>query len=213
MIFKRQKTQDDSFWITMADLLACIMLIFMFLTFYYVHRGLLQERGVYDALKEEFDEEKQKELGITITKDGIIRFSENAAFEINKYQLKPEFKRVLSLFIPAYINKIYDKYGGNIMEIRIEGHTSSEFAAAKTAEEAYILNMELSQNRAREVLNYILTIEELKQKPGLDWIKKKITANGLSSSRLIYKSGGKEDFVNSKRVDFRILLEAGDEQN
>ena len=47
-------------------------------------------------------------------------------------------------------------------EIRIEGHTSSEWFDQSTGNEAYLNNMELSQNRARNVLDYILRIAHSK---------------------------------------------------
>ena len=204
-----KRNEDDSFWIAAADLMACLMLVFMFVTFYYMHRYSMQKQGVYDVLTESFSDKESGELGIEITKDGIIRFSEDAAFSVNESALKPEFKKTLKTFLPKYLNAIYDKYRDKVMEIRIEGHTSSGYLKARNEQEAYILNMKLSQDRARAVLEYMMSLEELKQKPGLSWIKQKVTANGLSSSHLIYNKGV-EDKKTSKRVDFRILLNPDD---
>jgi outer membrane protein OmpA-like peptidoglycan-associated protein len=205
----KKRNEDDSFWIAAADLMACLMLVFMFVTFYYMHRYSMQKQGVYDVLMENFSDRESEDLGIEITKDGIIRFSEDAAFGVNESNLKPEFKNTLKTFLPRYLNAIYDKYKDKVMEIRIEGHTSSDYLRARNDQEAYIFNMRLSQDRARAVLEYMMSIEELKQKPGLSWIKEKVTANGLSSSRLIYNNGV-EDKKTSKRVDFRILLNPDD---
>lgn len=40
------------------------------------------------------------------------------------------------------------------------------------------------------------------------WMKKLVTANGLSSSHLIYKKNGEEDKFLSRRVEFRVRTNA-----
>jgi outer membrane protein OmpA-like peptidoglycan-associated protein len=62
--------------------------------------------------------------------------------------------------------------------------------------------MDLSQQRTRSVLAYILSLPTIQtQKP---WLKKHLTANGLSSSKLIMKNH-QEDKEASRRVEFRIV--------
>lgn len=46
-------------------------------------------------------------------------------------------------------------------------------------------------------------LSEVKDK--LSWLKKYVTANGLSSSRLINHENGTEDLARSQRVEFRII--------
>ena len=96
------------------------------------------------------------------------------------------FKDVLSDFFPRYIAILTkSEYRNEIAEIRIEGHTSSEWFDRITGNEAYIKNMELSQNRARNVLYYVLRIEHSTVVLNRAWLRKNLTANGLSSSQLI----------------------------
>ena len=65
--------------------------------------------------------------------------------------------------------------------------------------------MELSQNRTRSVLSYCLQMVEADKK---EWTKARITANGLSSSHLIFNMDGTENAALSRRVEFRIRTNA-----
>ncbi len=114
---------------------------------------------------------------------------------------------ILKEFFPRYLRILSGpKYVKNITEIRIEGHTSSEWSEEVSQEEAYILNMELSQCRTRRVLQYVLQIPEITEKK--DWLKQYLTANGLSSSKLIPNSDGTENKKESRRVEFRVRTNA-----
>ena len=92
--------------------------------------------------------------------------------------------------------------------------------------------MELSQDRTRSVLQYVLQIPEIGARK--DWLKQYLTANGLSSSKLIksisFSNGresrkeprhqptttwgiikthsSKEDPEESRRVEFRVRTNA-----
>jgi outer membrane protein OmpA-like peptidoglycan-associated protein len=140
-----------------------------------------------------------------------LRFNNpEVIFATGKSELRPQFKDILASFIPRYISIITDpKFKSAIKEIRIEGHTSPIWTGA-SEEEAYFKNMELSQSRTRATLEFILRMPELKNNIG--WIKSHLTANGLSSSKPIYKNTSKEeiDFLASQRVEFRIVTNAED---
>ena len=104
-------------------------------------------------------------------------------------------------FFPRYI-KILKQYQTDIEEIRIEGHTSSEWSKNMAQnEKTYFLNMELSQNRTRATLEYCLMLPNIATERL--WIKQILTANGLSSSKPILVNGV-EDSIHSRRVEFRI---------
>jgi outer membrane protein OmpA-like peptidoglycan-associated protein len=95
-----------------------------------------------------------------------------------------------------------DKYRANVQEVRIEGHTSSEWHGDMVGDEAYLRNMDLSQQRTRSVLAYILSLDSVKSQN--EWLKEHVTANGLSSSKLVVKLGF-EDKNASRRVEFRLV--------
>ena len=66
--------------------------------------------------------------------------------------------------------------------------------------------MELSQARTRNVLYYCLNISNLE----ISWVKKLITANGLSSSQPVLTATGVESPTKSRRVEFRVRTKIED---
>lgn len=64
--------------------------------------------------------------------------------------------------------------------------------------------MELSQNRTRAIIQFALSLPELV--PYHSLIKEKLTANGLSSSQIIKKEDGSEDFDASRRIEFKVVV-------
>ncbi len=89
----------------------------------------------------------------------------------------------------------------NAAAIRIEGHTSSEWSNSVNDTDAFIQNMELSQERTRAVLNFSMDIQGLRNLN--PWMRKTVSANGLSSARLVMKNNI-EDKKRSRRVEFTI---------
>ncbi|WP_289283441.1 MULTISPECIES: OmpA family protein [unclassified Methylophaga] len=162
--------------------------------------------AIYDALMGEFDNDIDK-WNAEIDKETItFTFkSPDVLFENGEIALKEEYKYILSDFFPRYMETL-DKFSESINEVRIEGHTSSIWNNAVSNNEAYFLNMELSQGRTRSVLDYVYNLTELedKYKP---WIKQNIAAVGLSSSRAIYENGV-ENEDKSRRVTFRVITNA-----
>jgi outer membrane protein OmpA-like peptidoglycan-associated protein len=64
--------------------------------------------------------------------------------------------------------------------------------------------MKLSQNRANNVLAYCYQIQTTNKK----WLEKKLRANGMAFSKLIYTKSNKIDYHKSKRVDFKVVTKA-----
>ena len=109
------------------------------------------------------------------------------------------FKEILDDFWPRYL-KILSDNKDVILEIKIEGHTSSAWSENATRNESYFNNMELSQDRSRNVLAVCIDKTPASL---VEWSRSSITANGSSFSRLIYNSDGSED---SEKVDESNLL-------
>lgn len=137
-----------------------------------------------------------------------LRFQkEGVLFEKGSDIPKRDFKLILNELFPQYL-KILSKYRDDLEEVRIEGHTSSEWADPPDKMGDYFQNMRLSQARTRAVLEYGLTQTALANDKELqDWARKLITANGLSSSRP-RENNGVEDQDASRRVEFRVLTRA-----
>lgn len=135
-----------------------------------------------------------------------IRFQKpDVLFEQGSATLRSGFKVILNELFPEYIRILYG-YHDDLEEVRIEGHTSSEWSKQVTDMQAYFLNMGLSQDRTRAVLEYGLT-ETSMPPEHVTWARRLITANGLSSSRP-RGTGGIEDKESSRRVEFRVLTRA-----
>lgn len=202
---------ENSFNLSVGDLMAGLLFIFILL----LMGALLQvqEKAEKDKeLADRYDNTKthlyidllaefKKDLavwGADIDSTLSIRFQEpSMLFDEAQSDLKPKFKEILDDFFPRYISVLsQSKYKDNIKEIRIEGHTNSNGE--------YFSNMELSQNRTRSVLQYCMG---LTSKEEAEWLRGVITANGLSSSHLIYRNGV-EDKNLSRRVEFRIRTNA-----
>lgn len=91
-----------------------------------------------------------------------------------------------------------------IAAISIEGHSSSEWDATASQDEAYFNNMALSQARSRAVLEYCLRLPSILADK--DWLISVLTANGLSSSRALNRNGI-ELATRSRRVEFRVITQ------
>ncbi len=155
--------------------------------------------GAYKNLQAQLSDDLQEEFEGSPTKKRQFRTEWRGYLDIETLSIrfkKPfkqgeatvpnAFKSVLRDFFPRYVAILTkDDYRNEISEIRIEGHTSSEWFVKVTGNEAYINNMELSQDRARNVLHYVLRIARPAVTPNKEWLKKNLTANGLSSSQLV----------------------------
>jgi outer membrane protein OmpA-like peptidoglycan-associated protein len=215
MLFKKSnKKQDDSFWISTADLMACLMILFMFIAILYISISkayiVKYEEG---RLKIGNAIENFQGNGINIDKETLTAtFPDGESlFLAGSDKLTEDFERRLYSFLPKYIELLYKKeFRDMISEIRIEGHTSSEWDKNTSETDAYFENMNLSQKRTRAVLKYMLEHPQLKQYS--EWMKEHITANGLSSSHLIMKKNQNgyivEDKEKSRRVEFRIVTDS-----
>ena len=96
-----------------------------------------------------------------------------------------------------------------IEELRIEGHTSSIWNTDVSDHQAYLYNMQLSHARTFSVLEFTLGLRSVEEH--YQWIQPKLTANGLSSSRVIRGADGEEDRASSRRVEFRIRTKIEDD--
>ena len=222
LITREQDTEEH--WISISDMMAGLMVIFLFIAIsYMLHVQAEQERieqiavtyeklqsDLYADLEEEFKDDINRWNAVLEEQTLSIRFKEpEVLFEQGAAEVRLPFKQILKDFFPRYIGILREpKYINDIAEIRIEGHTSSEWTENTSSEEAYIHNMELSQGRTRSVLEYVLQIPSIRQNQEIrDWLKLHLTANGLSSSKLI-TSKGIENKKESRRVEFRVRTNA-----
>jgi len=217
---------DGDHWLSVGDLMAGLMMIFLFIAIVYmrmvvIERDKIKEvvvawENIQESLYEDLYTEFKNDLddwNAEIKKETLtVRFNEpEVLFNQGRTELQERFTVILEDFFPRYIDVLdeYSNHGsdgeqktrGRIEEVRIEGHTSSEWNSAVEEEIAYYLNMELSQGRTRSVLRYCMnTIDNNDYK----WLSSVIAAVGFSSSRPILDQEGMEDKKRSRRVDFRV---------
>ena len=210
--FNRQGLESEEHWVSISDVMAGLMVIFLFVAISYmlnVHhktKQIIKHEETIQRLLDEYKnlkEELAKDLQIEFEGDpnnpkpsdanwqgylnmDTLTIGFKQPFQVGGEIVPEGFEEVLTDFFPRYI-AILSKadYREEIEEIRIEGHTSSEWLDEVPIDVAFISNMELSQNRARNVLDYVLEIDDPQIFRNKIWLKKKVTANGLSSSHLI----------------------------
>jgi outer membrane protein OmpA-like peptidoglycan-associated protein len=220
-------SKKDSFWIPYADLMTVLMVIFLFISLAYM--GLVQfqkkeqdkifeeykltKENLLNELQQTFQQDKKK-WNLELDDDLSIKFTNpQVLFDEGKSDVTPTFQNILKEFLPKYLSVVMqDKYKDKIAEIRIEGHTNTK--PINKTNDPYIDNMELSQNRARNVLGFLrqqncfIKLETTKKNRLQYWL----TANGLSygrtidsKSNLTFNSKTEIDHNKSRRVEFRIV--------
>lgn len=205
------RAETEEHWISLSDVMAGLMMVFLLIAIVYmlkvqaIAKDLkLIEIELHKDLEKEFKDDFENWNAVIDVL--TIRFREpRVLFEGGRDKLKFRFKRILNKFIPRYLKIINSiKYRDKISEVRIEGHTSSDFRNLAPAE-AYIENMKLSQGRARNTLVYIFQfIPEINKHKA--WFRKHVAAIGLSSARQIKFPDNTENVKQSRRVEFKILL-------
>lgn len=215
------KPQEESNWISVADLMTALMVIFMFIAINYILQVIdhtFVEEEIYNKLEEVFEKEIE-EQEIELGPDGTVRFKAESGknlFAPNRSEMSAEFREALDGFIPKYWEVLtsdtaYFKY---IKEIRIEGHTDT-VPPYGTGLDSYIYNLNLSSRRASSVLDYlrqnvVYAEASASERERMNFL---FTSIGFSFSRAlndqkeyVYLSDNKQ--VNnelSRRVEFRIV--------
>ncbi len=217
---------DNSVWLSNSDLMAGLMIIFLFISIGFIREKAPEvvgsqdyvlnylsftdnkENEIDEKLEQEFTDEEKKEWQLEIIpEENLIRFNApDVMFSQSNYKLNDRFKTIINSFFPRYV-KVLSKFGSLISEIRIEGHTSSEWKDV-TQDRAYIKNMVLSQERTISVLNESLnSLAKFKlSEKEINWAFDKVSASGLSSRSIIKNFDGSENSVKSRRVEFRYVL-------
>ena len=211
MISKYRRTINkeeelSNFWPTFTDLLATVlMVVIMFLISSESMAGGV-EQGIANSINESV-KQTLKENGIPVEIDkasGDVTFGEAAFFDTDSYELKPEAKEMLKIFIPKYAETIYKDYGEYVSKIVVEGHTDDVGT--------YIYNLDLSQKRAFSVVNYIVS-EEIGEYKYKDRLTEDIIAIGRSEAETIKDKEGNIERDKSRRVEIKYEVNINNEKN
>lgn len=147
-------------------------------------------------IRENLSKELQAKLDNNISineKTGAISLPAGVLFDKDSFVLKDEAKASLRKILNEYFNAIFEdpKILSNIENIIIEGHTDSDGS--------YIYNLDLSQKRAYEVMNFIYTFYKNPK------LQKLLMASGRSFSDPIL-SNGVEDKEKSRRIEIKFSI-------
>ena len=233
LLIRQKDEQEEAHWLSVSDLMAGLMMVFLFVAVALMQSAQNRsneitkiaevysdtQQALYAALFEEFDKDLQLWNAKINKKTLTFTFeSPEVLFDEGKAALKPEYKYLLRDFFPRYM-KVIAQFRQSITEVRIEGHTSSQWNSFVTVDEAYFRNMKLSQGRTRAVLAYLFEIPATQQYQS--WIKANVAAVGYSSSKLVTinckdddmglsqsRENCVEDEGKSKRVSFRVITNA-----
>ena len=209
-LFENNSNAEDS-WLSVADMMAGLMMIFLLIAVLYISKlrtEYSQVQGVSDDICSELQEEfriEQAEWEMSICQGGLlVSFQDESVFDRGEHRLKQKFKNILDDFFPRFMN-IVKRNEINISELRIEGHTSSEYTRSNK-NNSYLNNTQLSQRRSYSVMKYVFNVISNKEKH--IWMRKNLTAHGMSSAKMNYKKDLEgedvEDKKRSRRVEFKI---------
>ncbi|MCH5323482.1 MAG: OmpA family protein [Helicobacter sp.] len=216
-------------WISISDMMAGVMMIFLLIAVSYMVVISSTQRELANQNKQLLELNKQmsdvakthQDLQIELYKDLVAEFASNLErwnaeidtdntvrfrepdilFDQGKKIVKSRFKEILDDFFPRYVKILtQEKYKNDIEEIRIEGHTSTEWQNAKGFDERYLGNAELSAARALEVLRYCFENPKINQDK--QWLVSVLRSNGLSFAKPL------ETPELSRRVEFKTLTKS-----
>lgn len=204
---------ENVFWVTMSDLLLGLTVVFLVL-FVFAITGFTQNKinekeAQYEVTEKIAQELEKNNIKVDVDKfSGTIKISDLELFELNSWELSDKGKNYMSKFVPVYLNVIMtdEKIKENISQIIVQGHTDSQnFAGAKTLQEQYYRNMDLSLKRASSVAQYIV-FSQYKGKNNYEKeLFKLLSVEGKGPSEPILVNG-REDFAKSRRVELKIMF-------
>lgn len=222
-------TRNQNIWIPFADIMTALMLIFLLIVVWIFSTPSQQNLAVEEKLKNYeivLDDlyndlnnafaEKQEEWGLHISEDLTVKLENpDILFDKDSVVIKKEFKDILDEFIPIYLSIVQKpKYEERIKEIKVEGHTGAPSQIYST----YIQTIELSQYRARAILEYILNHWYFRNLTAAEQEKLRflLGAHGFGYGRAVDKNNmfvyntGNPISPNSRRIEFKIITNSDD---
>lgn len=219
MLDPKAAEQEESHWLSVSDLMAGLMMVFLFIAIALMRDAMVKtaqvkdvavayqenQVAIYEALIHEFEPDLERWDAVIDDESLTFTFqSPDVLFAQGQVTISAQYSELLADFFPRYIN-VLSNFTDSINEVRIEGHTSSIWNTSVSETEAYFLNMALSQGRTRSVLEYVYSLSSVSEyKP---WIKQNFAAVGFSSAKAIIEDG-LENQDRSRRVTFRVITNA-----
>ena len=198
----------------LADMMSALMMIFMFISIAFLAQleqsHMTFTKDLNKSLHNEFDQDMAR-WKAEITDVNVVRF--HAPFLLGSTTIPDDFKVVLKEFCPRYIKVLMQEaFIDGIQEVKVEGHTSKGWNKHTSHENGFIKNIELSQQRAINVLSFCYLLEDPNISLKREWLEKYFHANGLASSKPVFIEGHISTDL-SRRVDFMIIPKLNREFN
>lgn len=205
-LYSRKITNENPFELSLGDLMAGLLLIFVLLFSFVMlrlenlisaRRGQLEQIDERELIKKLLIHKLLTELAdfdVEVDPDtGVIRIKEGILFDFNKDELKEDGKQFLRLFIPKYVKVLLSEpdVSEHIAQVIIEGHTDNVGS--------WELNLDLSLRRAKSVAKYLFT-DEFGTFRYAENLKKLLSVNGRSFAQPVVLNKA-EDKWNQNSVD------------
>ncbi len=200
-----------NYWESIADIMTGLMMVFLFVSLAFNYQLMEKtnsywetKRKIYEDLSQEFSDQELDAWGAKIDPEtGEISFMEpEVLFGTGDSRVTKRYQEILNDFFPRYVKTLAEgEYAEDVLEVRIEGHASREWNGNIDSKEAYFYNMKLSQDRARNVLEYAMALWGVHDH--VNWLKQKVIAVGYS-----YGQATDTNMEKSRRVAFRVITNA-----
>ena len=204
---------NNVFWVTMSDLLLGLVVVFLVMFVFaitgFTQNKINEQETQYQVTEKIANELAKNNIQVDIDKfSGTIKISDLELFALNSAELSPKGRAYMSKFIPVYLNTIMQDptVKNNVAKIIIQGHTDSQtYAGAKSDEEKYFKNMDLSLRRAASVAEYVVYSDFKGKKTYEKDLFKLLSVEGKGPSEPVL-TDGKEDYAKSRRVELKLVF-------
>lgn len=173
------------------------------------------KQQIFQKLEEEFKHDLSRWNATLDKNDLSIRFfldesSPKVMFKPGSERPTAYYNELIQDFCPRYYRIIRPSVESSLItEIKVEGHTSSEWKGQMRESDVYFANLSLSQERAKNVMMSCLRAIEAQESDYLPF-RKKTTANGVAYSKVLQAADGRENANASRRVEFKVVTSFDD---
>lgn len=208
---EREEGRQDFFTISISDLMASLLAIFMLTICYFILNfsqatAQLTQNDVTRAELLMRIHEQLAQDGIKVTIDeqhGILRISEGVLFDVGTAEVKPQGRRVihkLGVILTDVLQS--DEFAGTVETIFIEGHTDD----VPINSPDFPSNWELSTKRAINTWRLMVAgsplLDQLKNESG----QPIFSCSGYAETRPIADNADAEGRRANRRIDIRFTM-------
>jgi len=203
--------EQDSFTISISDLMSGLLAIFILVLSYFILNfsqatAQLTQNDVTRAELLHFLQEEMEREGIKVTVDerhGILRISEGVLFDVGLADVKPQGQIVIKKLSSALeVALESEQFKGHVETIFIEGHTDN----VPIVTEIFPSNWELSTKRA---INTWLTMSSASSKLTTllnDKGEIIFSVSGYADTRPIAENSTEQGRRDNRRIDIRFSM-------